>query len=30
VVLDLLFIGVTIAFFVASLGYVIVCDRLMK
>jgi len=29
-VLDLVFISVTILFFVVSLGYVAVCDRLMK
>jgi len=29
-VLDFLFIVLTIAFFVLSIGYVAVCDRLMK
>jgi hypothetical protein len=29
-VLDVIFIGLTIFFFVISLGYVAVCDRLMK
>jgi hypothetical protein len=29
-VLDLLFIGVSILFFVVSIGYVAACDRLMK
>ncbi len=28
--LDFVFIGVTIAFFLVSFGYVAVCDRLMK
>jgi hypothetical protein len=29
-VLDLVFVAVTILFFVVSIGYVAVCDRLMK
>jgi hypothetical protein len=29
-VLDILFILLTLAFFVLSLGYVAACDRLMK
>jgi hypothetical protein len=29
-VLDLVFIGVTVLFFVVSIGYVAACDRLMK
>ncbi len=28
--LDVMFIALTIAFFVISIGYVAVCDRLMK
>jgi len=28
--LDLIFIGLTIGFFVVSIGYVAACDRLMK
>ncbi len=30
VVLDLVFIAVSILFFVVSIGYVAACDRLMK
>ena len=30
VVLDLLFVALTVLFFVVSLGYIAVCDRLMK
>jgi hypothetical protein len=29
-VLDLVFVAVTILFFVISIGYVAACDRLMK
>jgi hypothetical protein len=29
-VLDVVFVGVSILFFVVSIGYVAVCDRLMK
>jgi len=29
-VLDLVFVGVSIVFFAMSIGYVTVCDRLMK
>jgi hypothetical protein len=29
-VLDLVFVAVSIVFFVVSIGYVAVCDRLMK
>jgi hypothetical protein len=29
-VLDVIFVGLTILFFVASIGYVALCDRLMK
>jgi hypothetical protein len=29
-VLDLIFVAVTVAFFIVSIGYVAVCDRLMK
>jgi hypothetical protein len=29
-VLDIVFIALTIVFFAASIGYVAVCDRLMK
>jgi hypothetical protein len=29
-VLDLVFVGVSILFFVVSIGYVAACDRLMK
>jgi hypothetical protein len=29
-VLDLLFVAITIVFFVVSIGYVAACDRLMK
>jgi hypothetical protein len=29
-VLDVLFVGVSILFFVAGIGYVAACDRLMK
>jgi hypothetical protein len=29
-VLDLLFVAITILFFVVSIGYVAACDRLMK
>jgi hypothetical protein len=29
-VLDMVFVGVTILFFAVSIGYVTVCDRLMK
>ena len=28
--LDLVFVGVSILFFVVSIGYVAACDRLMK
>ena len=28
--LDVVFIAVTIAFFIVSIGYVAACDRLMK
>jgi hypothetical protein len=28
--LDLVFVGVSILFFAVSIGYVVVCDRLMK
>jgi len=30
VVLDIVFVGVSILFFVVSIGYVAACDRLMK
>jgi hypothetical protein len=30
VVLDLTFIGLTVIFFVVSLGYIAACERLMK
>jgi hypothetical protein len=29
-VLDMIFVGVTVAFFIVSIGYVAACDRLMK
>jgi hypothetical protein len=29
-VLDVVFVGVSILFFVVSIGYVAACDRLMK
>lgn len=29
-VLDAIFVGLTVLFFVAGIGYVAVCDRLMK
>jgi hypothetical protein len=29
-VLDLVFVGLSILFFVVSIGYVAACDRLMK
>jgi hypothetical protein len=29
-VLDVIFIGLSIVFFVVAIGYVAVCDRLMK
>jgi len=29
-VLDVLFVAITVIFFLASLGYVAVCERLMK
>jgi hypothetical protein len=29
-VLDLVFVGIAIVFFVVSIGYVAACDRLMK
>jgi len=29
-VLDLVFVGLSIVFFAVSIGYVTVCDRLMK
>jgi len=29
-VLDLVFVGLSVLFFVVSIGYVAVCDRLMK
>jgi hypothetical protein len=29
-VLDVIFIGVTVAFFAVAFGYVAACDRLMK
>jgi hypothetical protein len=29
-VLDVLFVALTILFFIASVGYVALCDRLMK
>jgi hypothetical protein len=29
-VLDVIFVGLTILFFVVGVGYVAVCDRLMK
>jgi hypothetical protein len=29
-VLDFVFVGVTVLFFVASIGYVAACERLMK
>jgi hypothetical protein len=29
-VLDVVFVGITIAFFLVSLGYVVACDRLGK
>ena len=28
--LDVIFVGVTVAFFIVSIGYVAACDRLMK
>ena len=28
--LDLMFVGISILFFVVSIGYVAACDRLMK
>ncbi len=28
--LDAIFVGVTVAFFIVSVGYVAACDRLMK
>lgn len=28
--LDIIFLAVTVAFFVVSIGYVAACDRLMK
>ena len=28
--LDMVFVGITILFFVVSIGYVAACDRLMK
>ena len=28
--LDMLFVGITILFFIVSIGYVAACDRLMK
>lgn len=28
--LDFIFVGITILFFVVSIGYVAACDRLMK
>jgi hypothetical protein len=30
VVLDLVFVGVSVLFFVVSIGYVAACERLMK
>jgi len=29
-VLDLVFIGISVVFFAVSVGYVAICDRLMK
>jgi hypothetical protein len=29
-VLDLIFVGLTVLFFVVGIGYVAACDRLMK
>jgi hypothetical protein len=29
-VLDLIFVAITILFFIVSIGYVAACDRLMK
>jgi len=29
-VLDVVFVGVTVAFFIVIIGYVAACDRLMK
>jgi hypothetical protein len=29
-VLDVVFVGISIVFFVVSIGYVAACDRLMK
>jgi hypothetical protein len=29
-VLDLVFVGLSVVFFVVSIGYVAACDRLMK
>jgi hypothetical protein len=29
-VFDVIFVGVTVAFFIVSIGYVAACDRLMK
>jgi hypothetical protein len=29
-VLDVVFVGISIVFFAVSIGYVAVCDRLMK
>ena len=28
--LDIVFVAITILFFIVSLGYVVACDRLMK
>ncbi len=28
--LDIVFVGITLVFFAVSIGYVAVCDRLMK
>jgi hypothetical protein len=30
IMLDLVFVGLSIVFFAVSIGYVTVCDRLMK
>jgi len=29
-VADVVFVGISVLFFIVSIGYVVVCDRLMK
>jgi hypothetical protein len=29
-VADVVFVGISVVFFIVSIGYVVICDRLMK